>query len=316
MKKVRISILSAASLVLGFISCDKLENSISPTQTDAAMAASRPQPNGQTPQTGGQTQQGGGMQGGQNGGQTQQGGGMQGGQTGTQTGGGTSTGTVQMGTTSYAQVMLKAFTDYKASGVSATIDGDYLVVTTTTVPDHKSPYFATTDSRYEANTSSTFRKAPNSIVAGSVTFRIPTKPTKATNSQSTAGGPIGIALNGVPFFNQYAANNAPLTNEIAGFDQYGGHPQQQGQYHYHVEPSYLTTKKGKSALIGFLLDGFPVYGPVVNGKTVTSKDLDGYHGRTGVTTEYPNGIYHYVITADDPYINGSGYYGSPGTVSR
>jgi hypothetical protein len=311
MKKNKISIFAAATLVLGIISCDKLDNSISPTQLDTATMTALPSQNGQTPQSGGQ-QNGGGTQGGQQNGGTQTGGGTQGGQQN----GGTTSGTTQMGTTSYAEIMLKAFNDYKASGVTTKIDGDYLVITTTTVPDHKSPYFATNDSRYEASTSSTFRKAPNSIIAGNVTFRIPTKPTKATNSQATAGGAIGIALNGVPFFNQYAANNAPLTNEILGFDQYGGHPQQQGQYHYHIEPNYITGKKGKSALLGFLLDGFPVYGPVVNGKTLTSKDLDNYHGRSGVTAEYPNGIYHYVITADDPYINGSGYYGSPGTVTR
>jgi YHYH protein len=229
---------------------------------------------------------------------------------------GTSTTTPSTSTNDYGQIMLKAFQDYGASNVTARIDGDYLVVTTTTVPDHKSPYFATSDSRYEANNSTTFRKAPNSIVAGSITFRIPTKPVKATSAQATAGGAIGVALNGVPFFNQYAAMNAPLTNEIQGFDQYGGHPQQQGQYHYHVEPLYITAKKGKSALLGFLLDGFPVYGPVIGNKTIVSKDLDSYHGRTGTTTEYPNGIYHYVVTADDPYINGSGYYGTPGTVTR
>jgi YHYH protein len=217
--------------------------------------------------------------------------------------------------TNYATLMLKAYTDYAAPGVTAKIDGDYLVVTTTTVPDHKSPYFPTTDSRYEASTVPTFRKNPNPITATSITYRIPTKPAKAANSQKTQGS-IGVALNGVPFYNQYAAMNAPLINEADGFDQYYGHPQHQGIYHYHIEPKYLTTKLGNSALLGFLLDGFPVYGPVVDGKTMTSKDLDGFHGRTGKTKEYPNGIYHYVITADDPYINGSGYYGTPGTYTN
>ena len=117
-------------------------------------------------------------------------------------------------------------------------------------------------------------------------------------------------------YNQYAGPNQPLTSEIDSFDQYNGHPQQQGQYHYHVEPLYLTTQKGKDALLGFLLDGFPVYGPSENSKTLTSKDLDVYHGHSHATKEYPNGIYHYHITADDPYINGSGFYGTPGTVAR
>ncbi len=219
-------------------------------------------------------------------------------------------------TTNNATAMQTAFSGYGASNVTVTVEGNFLVVKSTTVPDHKSPYFATTDVRYEANTSVAFKKAPNTIATGNVTFRIPISPVKASSSQATPGGPIGVSLNGVPFFNQYAAMGAALTNEIFGFDQYGGHPQQQGQYHYHVEPLYLTTKKGKDALLGFLLDGFPVYGPLENGKTLASKDLDAYHGNSHATKEFPNGIYHYHITADDPYLNGSGFYGTAGTVSQ
>jgi YHYH protein len=218
-------------------------------------------------------------------------------------------------TTNYGQIMLKAFTDYNAPGVTANIDGDYLVITTTGIPDHKSPYFATTDSRYENSTNPSFRRVPTTLTTVNKTFRIPIKPTVSTTKQ-TVSFEMGVALNGIPFYNQYAAMNGPLANEAAGFDQYNGHPQNQGQYHYHIEPVYLTKKLGNSALIGYLLDGYPVYGSVVDGKTMTSKDLDGFHGRTGKTKEYPDGIYHYVITADDPYINGSGYYGVPGTVSK
>jgi hypothetical protein len=129
-------------------------------------------------------------------------------------------------------------------------------------------------------------------------------------------GPIGIAVNGVALFNQYAAGRQPLMGEINSFDQYNGHPQNTGQYHYHVEPLYLTTTNGNSSLIGFLLDGYPVYGPFENGKRITNADLDELHGHTGVTADYPNGIYHYHITSEDPYINGAGFYGQPGTVTQ
>ena len=89
-----------------------------------------------------------------------------------------------------------------------------------------------------------------------------------------------------------------------------------GQYHYHVEPLGITAKNGSSALIGFLLDGFPVYGPVENGKRLTNADLDELHGHTGATADYPTGIYHYHVTAEDPYINGAGFHGTPGTIGR
>ena len=75
-------------------------------------------------------------------------------------------------------------------------------------------------------------------------------------------------------------------------------------------------KTSKSALLGFLLDGFPVYGPEENGATVTNALLDAYHGHTSVTADYTNGIYHYHITITDPYLNGTGFYGTAGTVSQ
>ena len=139
----------------------------------------------------------------------------------------------------------------------------------------------------------------------------------ATTNLPTPLGPIGVSLNGVPFFNQYAGPNQPLANEITSFDRYWGHPAPNSAYHYHVEPLYLTTVKAtKSALMGFLLDGFPVYGPEENGVLVDNSKLDKFHGHTLVTADYPSGIYHYHITSTDPYINGSGFYGTPGTVSQ
>lgn len=202
---------------------------------------------------------------------------------------------------------------------SITRSGDYIVVKTTGVPDHKSPYFQNTQwatAQYEAynGTNTAWRQNPNKIASFSYTFRLPVAPKEATTKSATAGGPIGVSLNGVPFFNQYAAMQAPLTDEVNGFDQYNGHPAQAGDYHYHAEPTYLTTNKGKEALLGFLLDGFPVYGPVENGKLVTN--LDKYHGHSHATADFPSGIYHYHITAADPYINGSGYYGTPGTYTK
>jgi hypothetical protein len=203
---------------------------------------------------------------------------------------------------------------------SITSDGTYITIKTTGAPDHKSIYYPATNALYETFSGTTFggntfNKNPNTIAMQNLTFKIPLNPTVAANHAATPLGSIGVSLNGVPFYNQYAGPNQPLTNEITSFDQYWGHPQMSGQYHYHVEPLYLTTIKAtKSSLLGFLLDGFPVYGPEENGSTVTG--LDAYHGHTSVTADYPNGIYHYHITNTDPYINGSGYYGTPGTVTQ
>jgi hypothetical protein len=204
---------------------------------------------------------------------------------------------------------------------SITNDGTFITIKTNGLPDHKSIYYATGNALYENFSGTTFlgttfNKNPNTIAAQNYTFKIPVNPTAAATHAATPMGPMGVALNGVPLFNQYAAGGAALTGEIASFDKYWGHPQQTGQYHYHVEPLYLTTVKySRSALIGFLLDGFPVYGPEENGATVPESALDAYHGHVGTTPEYPSGIYHYHVTGAVPYINGNGFYGTAGTVT-
>ena len=214
----------------------------------------------------------------------------------------------------------------KIYGATSTIttDGTFVTITTNGIPDHKSAYYPTTNALYEAYSGTTFggitfRKNPNVIAAQTLTFKIPLNPTVATNHAATPLGAIGLALNGVALYNQYAGpNNQALTNEIASFDKYYGHPTATSQYHYHVEPLYITTVKStKSALVGFLLDGFPVYGPQEeSGTPVVSSELDAYHGHTHATVDFPNGTYHYHFTADAPYLNGNGYYGTAGTVTR
>lgn len=210
------------------------------------------------------------------------------------------------------------------------IQDGFAYINTNGVPDHKSPYFPVNHELYESYDGSNpfvsnFKKNPNGISTLSLRFKIPNKPKKASFSGPTPLGPIGVSLNGIPFYNQYAGPDQPLTREINSFDQFNGHPAPlgpgledgvSGRYHYHMEPFWITQNKGKDALIGFLLDGFPVYGPVENGNPIYSVSLDEYHGHTHPTSEFPEGIYHYHVTPDDPYINGSGFYGVPGTVNE
>lgn len=209
---------------------------------------------------------------------------------------------------------------YGASSITS--DGTYIIIKTNGMPDHKSIYYPTSNALYQTFSGTTFNgvafnKNPNLINSFNYSFKIPLNPQVNNNHPATPLGAIGVSLNGVPFYNQYAGPNQPLTNEISSFDQWWGHPQMQGGYHYHVEPTYLTTVKAtKSALLGFLLDGFSVYGPEENGVTITNAMLDAYHGHTSATADYPAGIYHYHITNTDPYINGSGFYGTPGTVTQ
>lgn len=216
--------------------------------------------------------------------------------------------------------ILSIFSDHSAV-VTYEISGDNVIISTTNLPNHTSPYYLNTqwhDELYEAynGTNSAFHLNPNRIGEQDITFTIPLHPEAADFNEETPMGPMGVSRNGVVFFNQYAAGRSALDGEIDSFDQYLGHPTGGSAYHYHIEPTYLTDMYGEDALLGLLADGFPVYGPKEDGETISSEDLDDFHGHYGTTQEFPNGIYHYHVTADAPYINGDGFYGSPGNISR
>lgn len=205
-----------------------------------------------------------------------------------------------------------------SDNVEVYLDGEMVVIKCDGVPNHPSPYFDNRDPRYTPynGANKRFHRNPNRIRECEWELRIPLHPKKAAYHRATPMGPMGVALNGVPLFNQYAAGRSPLTREANSFDQFNGHPQRHGEYHYHVEPAYITQEKGKDALVGFLLDGFPVYGPIENGQKVLESDLDEFHGHTHPTKDFPEGIYHYHVTDQDPYINGNGFYGKAGVISR
>jgi hypothetical protein len=216
-----------------------------------------------------------------------------------------------------------------------------IIIKTTDVPDHKSPFFGVGNAKYEAynGDNPSFNTKINlmgtifdpTLISQSITFSLPRNPVAASTHTSTTGGAIGIAINGVAFFNQYNGAGAALDLlEINNADQYLGHPTPTAagaQYHYHYEPKYLTTKFGTSACVGFLLDGFPVYGPYENGVKVTTAMLDIYNGHVSSTPDFPNDkIYHYhiisaasstpaVLKLAAPYINGGKYYGTKGTAN-
>lgn len=222
----------------------------------------------------------------------------------------TTTTTTTGGTTTTPATTLPAIYAKFGNGTGVSLSGTTVIITAKDLPDHKSPYYGVGNALYEAPQAGMVPN-PSSISAQSLIFRIPASPARASAS-STPLGPIGVATNGVPLYNQYAAGFQVLGSEIISFDRYNGHPNGQNQYHYHFEPLWLTASS-KAAFIGVLLDGFPVYGPQES-TGATPTDLDSCNGHTGTTPDYPTGIYHYHVTSAVPYIAGC-FAGSVGTVT-
>jgi len=89
-------------------------------------------------------------------------------------------------------------------------------------------------------------------------------------------------------------------------DSCSGHPTPEDYlYHYHGPSSCLSspidTPGQHSRIIDYILDGFPIYGPLgAGGETPTG--LDECNGHSEATPEFPDGIYHYHTTYTQPYI--------------
>ena len=160
-----------------------------------------------------------------------------------------------------------------------------------------------------------YDRNPNSIAEQSVYYSLARHPRQASSPGCLSGGQIGVAKDGVAIFDALDAGDRDAVAHEAQ-DSCQGHPQQQGVYHYHSIPTCLTageSKKKPSGLVGFALDGYPIFGPRgAHGKLLTDADLDRCHGQTSKV--YFEGrwrrIYHYNATLEYPYTIGC-FHGTP-----
>jgi hypothetical protein len=163
-------------------------------------------------------------------------------------------------------------------------------------------------------TASNSRLAPAGQVVRSQNydFSITTSPKKVRKKTQAPLGAIGVMISGGTLFNPYEADNTTVAlannftiSDASGhsgsfIDSCSGHPNPNGQYHYHGLPACLTAEvdraKGPSHILGVAFDGFPIYGDRDSkGRRVKQGKLDSCNGITSPTPEFPKGIYHYVL---------------------
>ncbi len=148
---------------------------------------------------------------------------------------------------------------------------------------------------------------PNTIRAQTIAVTLAAKPKKLKTPQCT-GGEVGIATNGVAIFNAVDAEGRDaVAHEVQ--DSCSGHPQGSGVYHYHGLPACLASTSGNShsKQIGWIYDGFPIYGPLGDkGAYMSNAKLDECHGHThelrynGETKK----LFHYHANFEFPYTVG------------
>ncbi len=194
--------------------------------------------------------------------------------------------------------------------VTVRFDDDSLIIHTHNLPNHPTGRFP------EVGFGN-----PNHIQEKDRTYFIPLNPkvnarhifTTTDNSNHALNmGPIGIALNGVVFFNPFDANSQDASNMM---DRCCGHPAPDGTYHYHKYPICVNSPWADqgtehSPLIGFAFDGFPIYGPYES-KDVMAKDLVGPDALNSFNLHWDKdrGWHYHVTPGKFPYIIG-GYWGT------
>lgn len=185
--------------------------------------------------------------------------------------------------------------------VTVEVDGDTFSFSSDGLPDHDvlEAYGLSDDTTTGVNESP-------------VEFSVPLCPTVADEPTDTGLGAIGFAISGAVFFNPYEGDGSSVALDnnfdVDGapfIDSCNGHPLPDGStYHYHGVPYCITdmidTDGEHSKMLGFLLDGFPIYGPKGEGGEVPT-DLDACNAHFGPTPEFPDGVTHYHLSETAPY---------------
>lgn len=153
-----------------------------------------------------------------------------------------------------------------------------------------------------------FDRNPSHIGPHDVDLTFDAVPKLAPTPGCVPYGATGISLAGNAIYHAASTlGNDASAHEM--LDRCGGQSDGTFTYHQHYLTRCMlddldTCTPGHSALMGYILDGFGIYGPRgEDGEVLSSKDLDECHGHThpvawdGQMVE----MYHYHWTYDFPY---------------
>ncbi len=211
------------------------------------------------------------------------------------------------------------FLMFNPDSVTTVISGSDVIIESTGLPDHVSPYWSSDHPLYVNPTATTSdRLVPGFIdnFVGTYTLTVPGSPTLAASSSETGLGPIGIAVSGAPIYNDQEGEGRALADAIGGLDFNGAHTGPQS-YHYHLEPISITDDDDN--LVGIISDGFFLFGRKCNSTGTYPNDLDESGGHTSITQHHSDPEYHYHIQ-NELYLNAyyilfpGEYQGSPNAI--
>ncbi|MCB0970397.1 MAG: YHYH protein [Acidimicrobiales bacterium] len=134
--------------------------------------------------------------------------------------------------------------------VSATCEGDVVVVTSNAIPDYT--YIATT---------------PGQLTATEVSYEIPVSPTEADETTDVPLlGAIGVAIDGVPIYGATEGTGGDVLSLDGALSECGSHNGPTG-FHIHLFGTSDSTDclytpeeaASEPQLLGYAFDGYPIY---------------------------------------------------------
>ena len=201
---------------------------------------------------------------------------------------------------------------YRPDNLVIKVTADHIVLYSRNLPNHPTATFPDRWRMLDGN--------PSYIQEQSAVWKLPINPKVkadhvAMNAQNENKalpmGPIGVATNGVIFFNPF--DHIFETDATWRLDRCCGHPSPRSQYHYHKYPVCVKTPwsdegQTHSNVIGFAFDGFPVYGPY-EGKGLLARDDEANPlNDFNLHEDEQRGPHYHVTPGKFPHIIG-GYWG-------
>ncbi len=200
---------------------------------------------------------------------------------------------------------------FRPDNVTIRFDANSMIVNARNLPNHPTARFPSPPGSGDRN--------PSYIQEHDYTYHIPLVPEpnpgaismdRNNANRALKMGAIGIAVNGVVFYNPF---DAGMTDATDLMDRCCGHPSPDNRYHYHkypvcVKSPFADEGKEHSPVIGWAFDGFPIYGPY-EARSLMAKDskenpLNGFN----VHRDSDRGWHYHVTPGKFPYIIG-GYWG-------
>ncbi|MGC3966406.1 MAG: YHYH protein [Pirellulales bacterium] len=161
--------------------------------------------------------------------------------------------------------------------------------------------------------------SPNYIRETIRTFSLPLEPKENPQHRAMTGhhnrnvmppGPIGVAINGVVFFDPY---DADAFEAFWRLDRCCGHPSPMQQYHYHkypvcVKSPWVDDGAGHSPVIGFAFDGLPICGPYEAAGLMAKNAADNPLNEFNLHVDSARGPHYHVTPGKFPHVIG-GHWG-------